>query len=200
MTVRFSARFLARAIKAAVDAARATILGKRFLKMLPGPVKPHGEIIPRYAQPRCDLIRLLSLQINLFQQLPILLGHQRQKTPKAFAELPLILFAECFRKLLFKTLQRAAACPLFPINIDNRSSKNSIKPRGCFLVRFGMPVGGQRFDQALLHDIFGQMVIAKAISSKRHESLEVPDDCILNACHGCEVSFCATPCKFLSQF
>ena len=196
MAVRFSARFLARAIEAAVDAARATILGKSFLKVLPSPVKPHGEIIPRYAQRRRDLIRLLSLQINFFQQLPILLGHQRQKTPKAFAELPLILFAGCFRKLLFKTLQRAAACPPFPINIDNRSSKNSIKPRGCFLVRFGMTVGGQRFDQALLHGIFGQMVIAKAISSKRHESLEVPDNCIFNACHGCEVSFCATLCKW----
>ena len=97
MTVRFSARFLARAIKAAMDAARATILGKSFSKMLPGPVKPHGEVIPRYAQRRRDFIRLLSLQINFFQQLPILLGHQRQKTPKAFAELPLILFAGCFR-------------------------------------------------------------------------------------------------------
>ena len=63
-----------------------------------------------------------------------------------------------------------------------------------------MTVGGQRFDQALLHGIFGQMVIAKAISSKRHESLEVPDNCIFNARHGCEVSFCATLCKFLSKF
>ncbi len=67
MTVRFSTRFLARAIKAAVDAARATVLGKSLLKVLPGPVKPHGEIIPRYAQRRRDLIRLLSLQINFFQ-------------------------------------------------------------------------------------------------------------------------------------
>src|ERR1041385_6459065 len=115
MTVRFSARFLARAIKAAVDAARATILGKSFLKMFPGPVKPHGEVIPRYAQRRRDLIRLLSLQINFFQQLPILLWHQRQKAPKAFAELPLILFAGCFGKLLLKTLQRSASCSLFPI-------------------------------------------------------------------------------------
>lgn len=58
-----------------------------------------------------------------------------------------------------------------------------------------MAVCRQRFDQALLHDIFGQMVIPKAISSKCHEHLEILENCIFNACHGDEVNSCATLCK-----
>jgi hypothetical protein len=86
MAVRSFARFVARAIKAPMDAARAAILGNGLSQMLPRPVKPHSEIIPRYAQLFRNLIRLLTLQINFFQQLPILLGHQRQKTPKVMAK------------------------------------------------------------------------------------------------------------------
>ena len=47
-----------------------------------------------------------------------------------------------------------------------------------------MPVGGQRFDQALLDDVLGEMVIAKAVSSKCHEHLEILENCIFYARHG----------------
>jgi len=87
--------------------------------MLATPVKPHGEIIPRYAHLCREGIRLVSFQINFVQQLPILRGHQRQKTAKALAELALVLFARSFRKLFFETFQGAAPRPLFAVNIDN---------------------------------------------------------------------------------
>jgi hypothetical protein len=183
MRVRFSARFLACAIETAVNAARAAILGKSFSKVFSGPVKSHGEIIVRYAHRCSDLVWLLSFQIHFFQQLPILLRHQRQEALKAFAQLPLFFLAGSFRNFFFKAIQRAAACPLFPINIDNRSSKNSIKPRDRFLVRFRMPIGSERFDQALLNDILRQVVIAQAFSGKRHEYLKILQNCIFNTRH-----------------
>jgi len=46
-----------------------------------------------------------------------------------------------------------------------------------------MPVGGQRFDEAVLDDVFGQMVIAQALSSKGDEHLEILENCIFNASH-----------------
>jgi hypothetical protein len=119
MTVGFFARVRAGAIKAPVGAARATILGKNFSKMLPGPMKPHGKIILCNSQLCRGHIRLVTLQIHFLQQLPVSLGHQRQETPKTLAECALILFIGSFRKLLFETLQRTTACPLFPININN---------------------------------------------------------------------------------
>ena len=54
-----------------------------------------------------------------------------------------------------------------------------------------MPVGGQRFDEAVLDDIFGQMVIAQALASKGHEHLEILENCIFNASHSDEPSSCA---------
>ena len=47
MAVRLLFRIVTGAIDAAVDAARATILGKGFSKMLPGSVQSHGEVVPR---------------------------------------------------------------------------------------------------------------------------------------------------------
>ena len=82
-------------------------------------MKPDGEVIPRYAHLCREGIRLLSFQINFVQQLAILLGHQRQKTAKALAELALVLFARSFRKLFFETFQGPALRPLFAVNIDN---------------------------------------------------------------------------------
>jgi hypothetical protein len=46
-----------------------------------------------------------------------------------------------------------------------------------------MPVGSQRFDEAVLDDIFGQMVIAQALSCECHEHLEILENCIFNASH-----------------
>jgi len=54
-----------------------------------------------------------------------------------------------------------------------------------------VPVGRQRFDQAVLDDIFGQMVIAQALSSKCHEHLEILENCIFKATHSGEPSSCA---------
>ena len=87
--------------------------------MLATPVKPDGEVIPRYAHLCREGIRLFSFQINFVQQLAIWRGHQRQKTAKALAELSLVLFARHFRKLFFETFQGPAPRPLFPVNIDN---------------------------------------------------------------------------------
>jgi len=87
--------------------------------MLATPVKPDGEVIPRYAHLCREVIRLLSFQINFVQQFAILLGHQRQKTVKAFAELSLVLFARSFRKFFFEAFQGPALRPLFAVNIDN---------------------------------------------------------------------------------
>jgi len=54
-----------------------------------------------------------------------------------------------------------------------------------------MPVGRQRFDEAVLDDIFGQMVIAQALSGEGDEHLEVLENCIFNATHNGEPSSCA---------
>jgi hypothetical protein len=198
MTWRFVGRVLAGAIEAAVNAAGPTIPGKRLSKMLPRPVESHGEIIPGYAERRRDFVRFPSLQINLFHQLAILLWHQGQKTPKTVAELLLILVGGRFWKLIFKALQSAALRPLLPVNIDYRPSKNSVKPPGRFLVRVGLPVGGQGLNQALLHDIFGQVVVAQPLSGKSHENLEILENSIFNARHDRESSFRAPARKFLS--
>ena len=72
---------------------------------------------------------------------------------------------------------------MFSININDGSPQNPIKPRAGFFVRFRMPVRRQRFDQAFLHDIFRQMMIAKAASSKSHESLPIPYNRILDRAH-----------------
>jgi hypothetical protein len=102
-----------------VDAARPAIRGKSLSEMFATPVKFDPEIIPRYAHLCRKGIRLFSFQINFVQQLPILLGNQRQKAAKALAELALVLFARNFRKFFFETFQGPAPCPLFAVNIDN---------------------------------------------------------------------------------
>lgn len=112
-------RVLAGAVHAPVDAARPAIPGQSLSEMLASPVKPDGEIIPRYVHLCREGIRLLSFQINFVQQLPILRGHQRQKTAKALAKLALVLFAGSFRKFFFETFQGSALRPLFAVNIDN---------------------------------------------------------------------------------
>lgn len=78
MAAAFLNRLLARAIDAAVGTAGPAIFGQGFSKMFASPVQPHGEIVPRHAQCHRNVLRSLSLQINFFQQLPILLWHQRQ--------------------------------------------------------------------------------------------------------------------------
>jgi hypothetical protein len=51
-----------------------------------------------------------------------------------------------------------------------------------------MPVGRQRFDEAVLDDIFGQMMIAQALSGKGDEHLEILENGIFNAIHSGERS------------
>ena len=87
--------------------------------MFATPVKFDPEVIPRYAHLGREGIRLFSFQINFVQQLPILRGHQREKTAKALAKLALVLFARSFRKFFFETFQGSALGPLFAVNIDN---------------------------------------------------------------------------------
>ena len=169
-------RLLAGAINAAVRTAGPATFGQSFSKMFASPVQSHGEIVTSHAQCRRNVLRSLALQINFFQQLPILLGHKGQKTLEAFAKFTFFLFVWTFRQLLFESIQRPLAGSLFPININDRPPENPIEPLCCFLVRVGMPIRRQCFNKAFLHDIFGQMVIAKTFSSKGYENLEIHED------------------------
>lgn len=166
-----------------MSTAGATITGKHFAKMLPRAMQFNGKIVLRYSEPGCRWFQLVPLQIDLVQKFPILLRHQREKTSEAFAEFAFLLFIGRFWKLLFKLFQGATPGSLFPVNIYNRSSQDPIKPGDGFLVGFRMPIGRQRFDQTLLHDILGQMMIAKATASKIDERLEILDDRIFNVGH-----------------
>src|SRR5262245_31018017 len=51
-----------------------------------------------------------------------------------------------------------------------------------------MLVARQRLDQALLHNILGEMLVSQALSSKCHKSLEIPDDRTFDAGHAMKLA------------
>jgi len=118
-----------------------------------------------------------------------LFRHKRQQTVKALAELLLVIFVRSFGEFLLKTFQSPAPSALLPIDIDNRSAQDSIEPSGRLLVRIRVPICRQSFDQAVLDNVFGQMVIAEAASSKPDKHVEILENCIFNASHADEVNF-----------
>jgi hypothetical protein len=102
----------------------------------------------------------------------------------------LLVFIRRFGEFLFETLQGSTPGALLPIEVDNRPAQDPIKPSGRFLVphRIGVLICGKSFNQAVLDDVFGQMMIAQAAPSKPDEHIEVLENGIFQVSHGGEVN------------
>ncbi len=183
MGVRLFVRIVARAIDAAVDAAGAAILGDRFAEVFAGAVELDAEVVPGQAELRGDGVLFVPLKVDFVQESAVSLGNEGQEAAKAPAELALLVVARGFRELFFETLQRPGPRALFAVKVDDGPAEYSIKPSDCLLVGFGMAVSGQGFDEALLHDILGEMVVAKAGAREGDERLEVFNDGVFDAGH-----------------
>lgn len=90
MAMRCVVRFVARAIDAAMSAGGAAISGQSFAQVFSRSVQFHRQVIPRYAQPDRNRIRLLPFQVHRSQQLAILLRHQGHQPRPAPAQNPRI--------------------------------------------------------------------------------------------------------------
>lgn len=78
------------AIEAAVLAAGAAVPGKDLAQVPACAVQPHGEVVLRDPERRCQLGRIPAVQIDLLQQFPIRRRHQWQQTLEALAKQALV--------------------------------------------------------------------------------------------------------------
>lgn len=161
------------AVQASVFATSPAIARNLFEKMFASAVKPDGEIVFGQAKFRCDLGKLASIEINALKQLPVLLRHGGEQSLEALAKQPLLAGGRRVGQFLLKPLQRSLARVSAAVEVNDGTAQNPVEPRrGVFL--FGRLFGGgQRFDETVLHHVFCQMQIPKALAGERHEGLQV---------------------------
>ena len=174
---------LASAINASVLRAEPTGLFQTLAQLLPGAMMPHTKIIGRHSQGDADLLRCFTPQIkptNQFRIIRLECGNQSFDTT---ANNTLLLGIRRGIQLAFQSLQRGLVHRAAAVEVNDGTAQNPVEPRhGVFL--FGRLFGGsQRFDQTLLHHIFGEMCIPDAATRERYEGFQVRKQRFFNRRH-----------------
>src|SRR5688572_27106893 len=101
--------------------------------MLSGAVQPHCQIVPCHSEIRRHIADLVSLDINPLEKLPVLLGHEWQKSFEALTKYSLVFCCRTLRQFFFKAIERATFGPLPAININDRTPEDTVEPVRYFL-------------------------------------------------------------------
>ena len=167
--------------------------------MLASAVKPDGEIVFGQAKFRCDRGKLASIEINALKQLPVLLRHGGEQPFEALAKQPLFAGVRRVGQFLLKPLQRSLARVPAAVEVNDGTAENPVEPRRSVFL-FGRLFGGsQRFDKTVLHHIFCQMKIPKALAGERHEGLQVLEQWFFYVLHRSDTKRGTQPGKAMTN-
>jgi hypothetical protein len=166
-----------------VSNARAAVLRKGLAKVFASAMQSHGEIVPGEAEPGSDFGGILPFQIDLLEKVAVLLGYKGQEAFEALAENAFVLNIGRFGEFLFKPFESASASILPPVNVDDGTSQDSIKPCCCGLLAFRLAICCQRLYKAVLHNIFGQVRVVQTATGERCEDLQVFQERIFKTAH-----------------
>ena len=175
MAMRGFGGVVAGAIEATMSAAHAATPRESLAKVLPRAMQPHGDIILGKAEFGGDFGRLLALKVNLLNKVAILFRHHGQQPFKTLAENALVLIRWHFRKFLLESFQGPAPSPLASVDIDDGASQNPVEPLRRRLFTFWLSIGRECFNKAFLHDVLGQVLVAKAIARECYKHVQVAD-------------------------
>lgn len=174
---------LAGAINAAVLRAEPTGLFQTLAQLLPGAMMPHTEIIGRHSQCDADLFGCFALQIEPTNQFRIFRLERGNQSFDTTANSPFFLSIRRGIQFMFQSLQCCLVHRSAAIQVNNRAAQDAVKPRQGFFLLGRLFGRSQRFDQTLLHHIFGEMRIPDATARERHEGFQVRKQWFFNGRH-----------------
>ena len=157
-----------------------------------GAVQSDGQIVRREAERGRGLLGRCAIEVNALQHVSILLRQAGQEPLHALAQDSFRSGIGLFGKFGLQSLKRTVADITPPIQVDDGAAQNAVEPRDDIFISSGLAVGAQGFQQALLHDILGQMRVADPLSGESHEGLQIFQQRFFDVRHGGQRS-CA-PC------
>ena len=165
----------AMAVQASVGGAQSARLFEPLAHLPPRPMQPHFEVVARDADFLRDDIRRPSVEIGALQHLGVLWAQRRQQSVQAFAGR---LFQVCIRNaarinLLRELLQRFRLRGPPAVQIGQHVAEDAIKPREEVFIVGQRPLTFERPQQALLHGIRGELIVAESSSREALKRAEI---------------------------
>lgn len=151
--------------------------------MLPGAVQPHRQVVPCHPEIGRDIPYLIPLEIHPLQKHPVLPGHQWQEPFEALTQYPFLFPGRILRQFFFELRERASFRFLPTINIDDRTPQDTVEPLRYFLLLLRLALGGKRFNQTFLNDIFRKMRISHPLARESHKHSQILEQCVFKG-HG----------------
>jgi hypothetical protein len=191
----FCPRLPAGAVQTPMLTAGPAVARDLFAEMFPGAMQPDGEIV--FAQPefRCDFAGVRPVQINALQQFPIWLRNGGQEPLEALAKQPFLARVWGIGQFLLKPLQCSPARIPAAVEVNDGTAQNPVEPRRSVLL-FGRLFGRrQRFDKTVLHHVFCQMRITKALAGERHKGLQILEQGFFYMIHRSDIKRGTQPVK-----
>ena len=158
-----------------------------------GAMQPDGQIVRREAERGRRLLGRCAIEVDALQHVSILFRQAGQKPLHALAQDSFGSGIGLVGKFGLQSLKRTVADITPPIQVNDGAAQDAVEPRDDIFVGTGLAVGAQGFQQAVLHDIFGQMRVADALPGECHEGLQIFQQRFFDVRHGGQRS-CA-PCS-----
>ncbi len=197
---------MAMAIQTAMHSAEPAGLHQPFVELLAGTVETDFEVVAGDAQISGDSFQSAFAQIHRFDGLRVFGFQSEQQLTQATADVRFFLLVghslEVFRHLYEHTLANTVAT----VKIKNRPPEDAIEPRHDTLAFAELTGILDRFEQAVLHGVCGEVGVGHAFAGKREEhfvmrqqlgrqrvAFGVRPGCFVRGCHGFRVYCIRTP-------
>src|SRR5262245_4926210 len=167
-------RLTAGAVETSMSATCTTILRKGLAKMFACAMEPDGQIVLRKPELRSDFPWLLSVKVDLLEQITVLLRDHGQEAFETLAQNAFVPLARRLGKLLLKPFQRPAPSSLPAVNINDGAPENAVEPGGGLLLSFGLALRGQGLHKAFLHHVFCHVRVTETASRECHKNFQIP--------------------------
>ena len=167
-----------------------------FLQLLAPSVQTNPQIVYTQLQVRCDAFHRFPLQLHALDYFGVLGFESGDKKSKTATERPFVFGADRLVQFGFKCVQGPATCVPPTVSIDDGVPQDSIEPRCGRFFGIGLAVGGQRFEETVLHNVLGEFGVAETVAREGSEDLKVLQQSIFQRSHVSRL----TPSEYRGNF
>lgn len=160
---------------------------------LAGAVQPDVQVVQCKAERRRCVLRGCAVEIHALEQVAILFRQAGQKALETLAQDPFGGGIGLFGKLGLQAFERAVADIAPPIQVNDRVAQNAIEPRHRAFAITRLVGGLECLEQAVLHEVGGQMRVAYALPRERHEGVQILDQGVFDFDHERRVAVSQQP-------
>ena len=149
-----------------------------------GAMQPNGQIARREAERGGGVLRRRAIEVDALEHIAILFRQSGQEPLDALAQDSFGSGVGLLWNFCSQPFERTVADIAPPIQVDDGAAQDAVEPSDDIFISSGLAVGAQGFQQALLHDIHGQMRVADALPGESHEGFKIFQKRFFDVRHG----------------